>query len=324
MDRREKLLGDMDYAASLGIEIGALHSPTVSRADGRVIYVDYAPAALLREKLQHPGVDPADILEVDIVWAGAGSLAEALGEQADYAVASHVIEHVPDLIGWLMQIHGALKTGGVLGLAIPDRRFTFDAYRNDSGIAEILEAHIRAHCRPSVRQIIDSATLSTEAGWADWRPDWQTGRYPPGVLERLQGVVHWVEKNVAGTSTYVDTHCWVFTPASFLALVEALAAIQRFPYIVEAFFPTESGAIEFLVRLRSTTPDNESAIRSSIDEARGQLPISTDDAQRAILEQRNATLQAMLLAFQASTSWRLTKPLRQAASVIKRRLALKP
>jgi SAM-dependent methyltransferase len=272
MDRREKLLGDMVYAASLGIEIGALHSPTVSRADGRVIYVDYAPAALLREKLQHPGVDPADILEVDIVWAGAGSLAEALGEQADYAVASHVIEHVPDLIGWLRQIHGALKAGGVLGLAIPDRRFTFDAYRNDSGIAEVLEAHIHAHCRPSVRQIIDSATLSTEAGWADWRPDWQTGRLPPGVLERLPGVFAWVAKDIAGTSTYVDTHCWVFTPASFLALAEAMTAIRRFPFVVEGFFPTEPGAIEFLVRLRSVGEDDSAAIHASIDSARQNLP----------------------------------------------------
>jgi 2-polyprenyl-3-methyl-5-hydroxy-6-metoxy-1,4-benzoquinol methylase len=44
------------------------------------------------------------LVEVDAIW-GQNTLTEALkGQQVDYIVASHVIEHVPDLIHFLIQI----------------------------------------------------------------------------------------------------------------------------------------------------------------------------------------------------------------------------
>ncbi len=48
---------------------------------------------------------------------------------ADLLVASHVIEHVPDLITWLREIASVLKPTGQARLAIPDRRYTFDLLR---------------------------------------------------------------------------------------------------------------------------------------------------------------------------------------------------
>src|ERR1700758_1901307 len=110
-DRRAKMLGDIHVARSVGLEIGPLHAPLIRRTEGRVLYVDYASVETLRANFRHPGVDPAQIVENDIIW-GERPLRHSVGEPVDYVVASHVIEHVPDLIGWLLELHATLKPGG--------------------------------------------------------------------------------------------------------------------------------------------------------------------------------------------------------------------
>ncbi|MCY7273284.1 MAG: class I SAM-dependent methyltransferase [Phormidesmis sp. CAN_BIN44] len=67
------------------------------------------------------------IVDVDYVW-GEKSLIDLLETEAplDYVIASHVIEHVPDFIGWLSEVRGILKPGGILSLAIPDKRQCLD------------------------------------------------------------------------------------------------------------------------------------------------------------------------------------------------------
>lgn len=44
----------------------------------------------------------------------------------NWTVSSHVMEHVPDPIGWLSEIFEVLKPGAVLSLALPDKKFCFD------------------------------------------------------------------------------------------------------------------------------------------------------------------------------------------------------
>src|SRR5579859_744551 len=107
VDRRRKILGDIPLPTSWGLEIGPLHTPLVRRSESRVLYVDYASTEMLRANFRHPG-DPGDIVDVDIVW-GDRPLRECVGTLVDYVVASHVIEHVPDLIGWLLELRAVLK-----------------------------------------------------------------------------------------------------------------------------------------------------------------------------------------------------------------------
>jgi SAM-dependent methyltransferase len=269
MPDRARLLGNLDPAGTLGVEIGALHAPTVTRAEGRVLYVDHLPTETLRRTLRHPGVHPDDVLPVDIVWPGPApggvSLAAAIGEPAGYVIARHVIEHVPDLIGWLQHIHAALRPGGILGLAIPDRRVTFDSCRNDSTIGEVVAAHLEQRRRPSPSQIIEAAAFSAAAG-SGWRAEQGRG-LPPATLAALPDLFRWLKHHPGIAEQTIDVHCWVFTPCSFLALAEALAVIGCFPFVIEAFYPTEPGAIEFQLRLRATSPADP-AIPAAIAAAR--------------------------------------------------------
>jgi SAM-dependent methyltransferase len=294
------MLGDIDFGNSVGIEIGALHAPTISREEGRVLYVDYAPTETLRASLRHPGVDPADLVDVDIIW-GDRPLREVLPEPVDFAVASHVIEHVPDLIGWLLELHAALKPGGILGLAVPDRRRTFDFYRNDSVTAEMVEAHLLGYRRPSLRQIFDAGAFAKNAADAEtWRPGHRGPFSPPReIMQRLPDMYRWLKQDLAVSPRYVDVHCWVFTPASFLDTAEVLARIDCFPYVVAGFYPTEPHAIEFQVRLESRPDSSSPAVAASIAEARKMLPpegptVAQLQNRIAALERHNQELAAAL------------------------------
>ncbi|WP_044156709.1 class I SAM-dependent methyltransferase, partial [Escherichia coli] len=71
----------------------------------------------------------------------------------DLIVASHVIEHVPDLIGWLKDAISVLKVGGTLALVVPDKRFTFDILRPLATYREVAAAHKEARHRPGLRCI---------------------------------------------------------------------------------------------------------------------------------------------------------------------------
>src|ERR1044072_4726044 len=69
MQRREKLLFNLDVSKLVGIEIGALDKPFIQRNDGNSLYVDYTDREGLVEKYrQDPNVNVENIVRVDAIW----------------------------------------------------------------------------------------------------------------------------------------------------------------------------------------------------------------------------------------------------------------
>jgi SAM-dependent methyltransferase len=313
MSRLERMLGAPNPAGR-GLEIGALHAPLLRRPGHDVRYVDYAPTEVIRANQFDPAIPVQDIVEVDLVW-GRQPLAQLAGGPVDYVAASHVIEHVPDLIGWLTELSQALRPGGVLGLAIPDMRFTFDALRPASTLAQAVEAWLQGARQPSLRQVFEAAALgvSVEAAEA-W-----AGRVTPAsrrgeVLQRLPSALALV-RELKARPRYNDAHCWTFTPQSFLDLAEELAVLGLFPFRIAAFFPTDPGGGEFFARLQRPESEGAAGVAQSIAAAKASLasaespPASEAEALRRSLDE-----------IYASTSWRLTAPLR----ALKTRLGRRP
>ena len=206
IDRRVRILERIDVANQRGLELGPLHHPIVDRDGTQVLYVDHADTATLRQKYE--GHDVGAIVDVDVVWDQR--LAAALGERGPvaYVVASHVIEHVPDLVGWLAEVAEVLAVGGVLSLAIPDKRFCFDRRRAETQLADVSVEHLQARQRPSARQVFDFWSglheIDTAAAWAGTLDDDTPLGQDELALQKM---------SEAGASTdYVDVHCWVFTP----------------------------------------------------------------------------------------------------------------
>src|SRR5688572_25412862 len=99
MNRKETITSRLNLAG-LGLEVGPSHDPVAPKAAGYNVHiVDHLPQDELKAKYAGHGVNIDNIEPVDFVWTGQ-PLDELVGGKQiyDWIIASHVIEHVPDLI----------------------------------------------------------------------------------------------------------------------------------------------------------------------------------------------------------------------------------
>jgi SAM-dependent methyltransferase len=268
-----KELTAIDPSRSKGLEIGPLANPRVQKSEGAVSYLDHATTEQLRLKYQEnsslrPFVN--DIVEVDYVVEGTQSISAVVGKEApfDYVIAAHVIEHIPNLVGWLQDIAKVLRPGGILSLVIPDKRFTFDVNRTTTEVSELVDAYLRHLRNPSVKQMYDffsrvvtiDGSVDTAAIWAgtaDYSTTFRTDVPDPHVAAYRTCVeqVH--------LGHFVDVHCHLFTPSSFLDVCEALGRLDLMPFEIVHFSPTEINGLEFFVSMKKLPdfPDQEARDR---------------------------------------------------------------
>ncbi|SDQ32710.1 Methyltransferase domain-containing protein [Paraburkholderia fungorum] len=248
--RRYRLLRGLNIQNSVGVEIGALCWPLVRRSDGgSIIYVDHADTPHLQQKYKDdPNVAVNEIVDVDAIW-GQNSLHEAInGRYVDYVVASHVVEHVPDLVTWLRELAAVLKPTGEVRLVVPDRRFTFDYFRRESGLPEVLASYIERARVPHPYSILDFCLNAVDVNALD---AWQRriGTTPCRLHHTWEGALH-LARDSFENGTYHDVHCWVFTPRTFARLIKDLCGMNLLDYACEGFRDTARNEIEFSVVLR--------------------------------------------------------------------------
>lgn len=249
--RREILLANIDRNG-LGLEIGPSHRPVAPRRDGfRVEILDHATREQLVAKYRADGVDIDAIEEVDHVWDGR-PYAELTGRPNgyDWIIASHVIEHTPNLVGFLCECESLLRDGGVLSLAVPDKRFCFDRLRPPTGLQAVIDAHLERRTNHTPGRVFEHCinAIALERRIA-WPPQAAVGR----TLASFS-FVHGMDyardrmRAVAEEGEYVDIHAWVFTPSSFRLLLADLHALGLIA-LREASF-TEGGNEFFMTMSR--------------------------------------------------------------------------
>jgi SAM-dependent methyltransferase len=127
-----------DHLHGDGVEIGALHQPLPVPMGTTVRYIDRMSVAGLRE--HYPELADLELVEIDVIDDGErlGTLAD--GSQ-DFVIANHFIEHTQDPIGTLANHLRVLRPGGILYLAVPDQRHTFDRDRPLTELDHLLRDH---------------------------------------------------------------------------------------------------------------------------------------------------------------------------------------
>lgn len=156
-DPHQEVARRAGVATLRGVEIAPLSRATVKKSEGDITYVDLLSYEQLL--VEHRGaayIGQSDILHIDVVL-GDRSIAEAFAGKApfDYAIASHAIEHIPDLISWFADVRTILRPNGTFRLAIPDRRFTFDYLREATKASEVLNAYAQRAKIPTSQCIMD-------------------------------------------------------------------------------------------------------------------------------------------------------------------------
>lgn len=121
-----------------GIEIGALHNPLPVPAGARVRYVDHLDEAGLRA--HYPELGDVAFAPVSIIGS-AEDLSAVPDESVDFVIANHLLEHLEYPIRGLLEFQRVLKPHGILYLALPDQRQTFDVKRQLTTSEHIFAEH---------------------------------------------------------------------------------------------------------------------------------------------------------------------------------------
>jgi SAM-dependent methyltransferase len=124
------------FVQGSGIEIGALHNPLRVPRGVDVRYVDRMTVPELRE--QYPELAAEPLVDVDVIDDGERLESIADGTQ-DFVIANHFLEHSQDPLRALANMFRVLREGGVLYLAVPDKRFTFDSKRPPTPLVHVLD-----------------------------------------------------------------------------------------------------------------------------------------------------------------------------------------
>jgi SAM-dependent methyltransferase len=229
------------YIKGRGAEIGALHNPLkVNRKKVQVIYVDM----LDKEDLikQNPEICSKEIKSPDIV-ADAEDLNVIADESMDFVIASHILEHLPNPIKALKEFHGILKMGGILYLAIPDKRCSFDRERPITALSHLLQDYKeRATPETSILHYQEWLTLVE--------------------LKKEKPVVKCLE-DLMNKQYRIHFHVWV--PESILELLNYLKNNLRVYFQLEDYY-YRKGDMEIIFILKKVSCSSFSDLPCSLKE----------------------------------------------------------
>jgi SAM-dependent methyltransferase len=319
------------------LEISPNWAPLVLESDlleeGTIQYCDRMPSEWLsdREK-NNPGRVSynLEVMENDFVWTPGLPLKSCTAKEFDYVISSHVVEHVPDLLGHLIEVASVLKHGGEYVFVIPNARGTGEYFRRLSEESDVIEHFFRGGDRTSpgqnwdyLRKIIkfDGTSMSEKNIGAFVRHHTDQ--------EAIQDVLRCFKE-------YVDVHCWVFNRESFLTLIDSLGTLKLMPFRVSQFadsghLTADGEPVEFVICLKKIDFEIPEEWQNYLE---SKKKFSWYDSSRAItekpedsiiskeselktLKQESLMLESDLLRISReldliihSKSWNLTKPLR--------------
>lgn len=348
-ERAERALAAIDLSG-VGLEIGPSYDPLLPKTSGaRVEIVDHVTTGDLIEKYQNLGLTPdkiAAIEEVDHIWSG-GRLVDVVGRRGEYdfIIAAHLIEHMVDLIGFLQDCQELLGPNGRLALVVPDQRFCFDYFKSATSVGQVVDAHLKPTRFHSPGTLLEHGLYDCAT---DGHTAWAQGQLGPVTLchTNFDYARSAFDQGVA-QEEYVDAHHWKFTPASFSLLIQDLRDLGHHSFVEVASHPTvgfefyatlslgelvegnRKDRIALLAQARAeqvevsptyvelrAEADHVARVLAHVERVSG-LQVAELTSHLATMQQRAGEAEAhaqrvevQVAELKASTSWRVTRPLR--------------
>ncbi len=217
------------YLSGDGIEVGALHSPLIVSEQARVRYVDRLSVTNLKK--QYPDLANSPLVEVDII--DDGELLLSINEASqDFVIANHMIEHCQNPLRTIENHLRVLKAGGILYMAVPDKRYTFDSSRSITTLEHLVnEYHHGA----------ESSKLAHFTEWAKL-----VNKVPEDQVEKHV-------KHLMDIDYSIHFHVW--TQVEFFELLWFCKQKLLFNFEIELF---QKNSMEFIFILRKTAVGNNS------------------------------------------------------------------
>jgi SAM-dependent methyltransferase len=254
---RQALLSPLRKSMRI-LEVGAGYNPSAPKREGwNSFSIDHATREELMDKyssgrFSSSGVPVHMIEEVDFIWTD-GPLEAAVPHELwgtfDACIASHLIEHIPNPLGFYNSLDKLIAKGGELLFTVPDKRFTFDFFKPPSTTSEFVQAFFEKRARHTKRTGFDIYALNCKASGVI---AWSVGTNIKDIDFALKsglsdGMATYEKIDQSERAPYVDYHGWVYTPSSFALTALEINALGLTPFNVERSYPTEG--CEFYVSL---------------------------------------------------------------------------
>ncbi len=235
-NRFEFLSRLVNVRAATGLEIGASDLPTVTLSGAKCFHANSRSKS---EMVALWKLEPDAVPDIDYIVPRNGLLSQSITDRRfDYIILAHVIEHIADPIGYIQDLAKLLNDNGVIMMAIPDKRRTFDQSRELTRIEHLLNDYYERPTYPSLEHVME---------------------YAPCVIDELRGkgvtdVYRWAKQNhESGTA---DVHCHVWTDEHFFKQMNELIAGGLLPAVsVIGHWPNRGDFNEFMVGFRVRKSD---------------------------------------------------------------------
>lgn len=211
------------YLRGQGVEIGALHLPLPLPRGARVRYVDRMTQT--QAQAHYPELHLNRLVPVDVTDNGE-SLAKFASRSLDFVIGNNLIEHCQNPLQTLENWLDKLRENGIIFMAVPYKRFSFDKERALTPLGAVL------------RDYHEGPQWSARGHYEEWARVIQQKRDAD-----LSAAVESLLREQA------NIHFHVWDPETFLAMVLHCQQMLRWPLELEEF--ARNGA-EFIVVLRKT------------------------------------------------------------------------
>lgn len=242
-------LTDVDLSKRI-LEIGPLLIPLFTKDEANVYYADIRSTEEIAKLYENdPNIDPAALVPVDFVIKESYAQSLKDVEKFDYIMTSHVLEHIPRLIEFFLDIAKVMQEDGRFYALIPDHRYCFDHFRQPTSFAEAYYIHTQNINNAPWRvmdQLLDGVEINNaQLFWKDETAARTCLSPSPEIFAKAKAAF-----KRALNGEFGDHHFSVFTPRSFLLLTYNMMRAGLFPFSYELFYPTPAQSFTFVAVLR--------------------------------------------------------------------------
>ena len=239
------------------LELGPLTRPLLERKDYlNYFFADIRSTEEIRELysgnkyLKETGisVEIEKIVEIDFVIKNGYKETFKGVEKFDYVIVSHVLEHIPNLLEFFVEIRKIMKENASLIIIYPDKRFSFDYFRTNTKFSDVYNVYISDGKRVA-SQVLDFYTNVIPEN--DPVKFWDLNK----KVELFDGKKSKSKKNIETYEKVLkekredDVHYWPFSDFAFIKFLYESSIYNYLPYILSKFIPTQKNTQSFLVVL---------------------------------------------------------------------------
>jgi hypothetical protein len=232
VDSRKSFLSLIDTNVSRLLEIGPFFNPAFKCNDGSIKYADLLSTEQLIERAQAIGGATDSVPNIDYIYKDGGI--NTSGARFDAVFSSHVVEHQPSLVGHILNVLDLLENDGKYFFIVPDHRFCFDCYMTPSSLADVLAAHFERRVKPTLKSVFEHRLFTIDFTQLPHSNPFE--KLVDHAVPGMQAALHEFNAN-----SYVDVHCWYFTPKTLKISLDNCIAFGVLPSNLRvSVFPLKS------------------------------------------------------------------------------------